>query len=267
MEQINLLKNFYNPKSGAFIVVEGPDGCGKTTLLKNIQERLLQGKPDLKCLYVKEPGDTPIGEFARNWVRTTDAMEDAAAVTQALYLFSASRIELLKHKVIPALNAGYLVFSDRFALSTAVYQDLNPMFQMHDLVMAVLKQLEKFIHVDMTLYISTQADMAAERLHARAEQGGDSDINDNRGSEHYNLLDYKYITALGGLELSRKLIGRVEYINGALSEADMCDMALEHIGMFLAQKQTLDSLEPEIQVELDPSGGMGLFDDVGNTNK
>ena len=103
--------------AGRLIVFEGPEGAGKTTqlrLLTGLLER--QGR---KVLFLREPGGTPLGDSIRTIL--LDSPGDMSPAAEAL-LFMASRAEIMKRHVDPAIEAGVIVLMDRFFLSTYAYQ-------------------------------------------------------------------------------------------------------------------------------------------------
>ncbi|HEX9580158.1 MAG TPA: dTMP kinase [Gemmatimonadales bacterium] len=102
---------------GAFIVVEGPDGAGKTTLSAGLARRLRD--TGLTVRVVREPGGTPLAERAREAVLDTGL---AASPLAELFLMLAARADHVAKVIQPALAAGEVVVSDRFELSTAAYQ-------------------------------------------------------------------------------------------------------------------------------------------------
>ena len=106
--------------SAGYVVLEGPDGCGKSSQARALCEWLReQGQ---KVLHVREPGSTPVGEALRQLLLAR-ATGELRPVTEAL-LFMAARAELVTAVIAPALDAGTMVVAERCYLSTVVYQGL-----------------------------------------------------------------------------------------------------------------------------------------------
>src|ERR1700722_1560698 len=105
--------------SGLFITFEGTEGSGKSTQLDILTQRLNeQGHAVQKF---REPGGTPIGEEIRHTLKHSQANHAMAAETELL-LMNASRAQLWREAIRPALAAGAIVLCDRFHDSTVVYQ-------------------------------------------------------------------------------------------------------------------------------------------------
>lgn len=101
-----------------FISFEGGDGCGKSTQQKRLGDRLrASGREVVLC---RDPGSTPLGDAVRNILlhgnelHITDRTE--------MFLFMAARTQMVDELIRPALDAGKVVLSDRFLLSSFVYQ-------------------------------------------------------------------------------------------------------------------------------------------------
>ncbi len=104
---------------GLFISFEGSEGCGKSTQIQRLAARLDGlGK---SVLLTREPGGTEIGEQLRHLLQFSPAGHAMCAETELL-LFTASRAQLVREKILPALAAGTIVVADRFLDSTTVYQ-------------------------------------------------------------------------------------------------------------------------------------------------
>ena len=105
---------------GLFIVMEGPDGSGKTTQINLLEQYLKEA--GYECLITREPGGTVIGEEVRKLILNPEYKE-MSPVTEML-LYAASRAQLVHEVIGPALEAGRIVISDRFVDSSIVYQGI-----------------------------------------------------------------------------------------------------------------------------------------------
>ena len=103
-----------------FIVMEGPDGSGKTTQINLLKEYLEEA--GYECLITREPGGTVIGEEVRQLILNPEHKE-MSPVTEML-LYAASRAQLVHEVIGPALEEGKIVISDRFVDSSIVYQGI-----------------------------------------------------------------------------------------------------------------------------------------------
>ena len=104
-------------QKGKFIVLEGGEGSGKTTCLDYLKEVL--GNENV--VFTREPGGTIVAEKIRELIFSKDPNEEMEVETELL-LFFAARIQHIKKLIIPALESGKHVISDRFDLSTYAYQ-------------------------------------------------------------------------------------------------------------------------------------------------
>jgi dTMP kinase len=102
---------------GMFVVVEGPEGAGKSTLVRWLAAQLLaDGR---QVVTVREPGGTPVAEAARKLALKS---RHEMALAAELFLVLAARADLVERVIRPALEAGQVVLADRFDLSTLAYQ-------------------------------------------------------------------------------------------------------------------------------------------------
>lgn len=104
---------------GLFISFEGSEGCGKSTQIQRLAARL--GGLGKSVRLTREPGGTEIGEQLRELLQFSKAGHAMCAETELL-LFTASRAQLVREQILPALAAGTIVLADRFLDSTTVYQ-------------------------------------------------------------------------------------------------------------------------------------------------
>lgn len=102
---------------GCFVVVEGPEGAGKSTLVAGLVARLREAA--IEPVSVREPGGTRVAEALRH--ELLDADRHWTAEQELLYMVTA-RADLVSRVIVPALDHGRVVVSDRYDLSTHAYQ-------------------------------------------------------------------------------------------------------------------------------------------------
>ena len=102
---------------GKFIVLEGPDRCGKSTQAKLLVNHLTSLGKDV--ILTREPGGTPTAEQIRKIVLQPGL--DVRPMAE-LFLYEASRAQHTQEKILPALEAGKIVICERYTMSTAAYQ-------------------------------------------------------------------------------------------------------------------------------------------------
>ena len=147
-----------------FITFEGPDGSGKTTQIRLLAEWLhSQG---YEVVLTREPGGTEISDQIRQVVHDlrNAAMEDR---TEFL-LYSASRAQLVAQRIRPALAAGRIVISDRYADSSLAYQGYG-----RDLDLGTLRMITTFATGDLVPDLTLYFDIAPQEGLRRRQDGGD----------------------------------------------------------------------------------------------
>jgi len=109
---------------GRFLVLEGIDGCGKTTQIERLRRWLPQSgllPAGAQLLVTREPGGTPLGQALRQQLLHPPG-DGAPCSTAELLLYAADRAQHVQERIRPALEAGHWVLCDRFSGSTAAYQ-------------------------------------------------------------------------------------------------------------------------------------------------
>ena len=101
-----------------FISLDGIDGCGKSTQIKRLADRLRQAGHDV--FTCRDPGSTGLGEAVRRILLNRHDL-DICRMSEML-LFMAARAQMVQELILPALNSGKIVVTDRFLISTIVYQ-------------------------------------------------------------------------------------------------------------------------------------------------
>ena len=168
------------------ITFEGSEGCGKTTQIARLKERL-ESRGE-RVVVTREPGGTPLGETIRHLLK--DAPEGRGMSPRSeLLLFSASRAELVDKVILPALNEGAWVLCDRFVDSTVVYQGLA-----RKLPMEIITELNNFVTggvvPGLTFLLELSPEKTAERLASRATK----DRIEEEDAHFFHLVRNGFVT-------------------------------------------------------------------------
>ncbi len=145
---------------GLFVTLEGPEGCGKSTQVRLLADRLRAAGRG--CVVTREPGGTALGEAVRGILLDRDLAPVPAA--DAL-LFNAARAQLVAEVIGPALRRGDIVLSDRFADSTVAYQGFGagrPIEELRALQAIAIGNLRP----DLTVLIDIPAEAGLARKQA-----------------------------------------------------------------------------------------------------
>lgn len=157
---------------GRFIAIEGPDGSGKTSVIQALRQKLEQN--GLEVVTTREPGGSPIAEQIRQVILDVD--NHAMDVRTEALLYAASRRQHLVETILPNVQAGKLVISDRFVMSSLAYQGmargigLDPVWAINQF--AIDGQMP-----DLTLLVDVPAEVGLERIQAA------------KGQRQYDRLD------------------------------------------------------------------------------
>jgi dTMP kinase len=150
---------------GGFFAFEGIDGCGKST-----QSRLLAlelRRRGRKVLHLREPGGTAIGEAVRGLL--LDPRRREMTPWTEVFLFMASRAQLVSEKIRPARTAGVTVILDRYYYSTAAYQGAAGGVGVST-VLALAERVARFDKPDRVFVLDIDPDAAARRRRSPADR-------------------------------------------------------------------------------------------------
>jgi dTMP kinase len=148
---------------GLFITFEGTEGCGKSTQVGILADTLRAHGHRVRTL--REPGGTPIGEEIRHTLK--HSQQNHAMTPEAeLLLMNASRAQLVREIIRPALAAGEIIVCDRFYDSSTAYQGYGRQLDL-DQVKTVIEFAVGETKPDLTLFLHVPAETSAERLHSR----------------------------------------------------------------------------------------------------
>ncbi len=173
---------------GTFIVVDGPDGAGKTTLVRRLASRLRAAGHEV--LEVRQPGGTPVAEAAR--AAALDADMHASPLAE-LFLMLAARADQVEKVIRPALERGQVVLSDRYDLSTEAYQIAGRGLP-RDRVMGANELATDGLQPDLTIVLDLPAEVGLKR---QAHLGKEPDRIEREGREWHERVAEVFLQASG----------------------------------------------------------------------
>ena len=199
-----------------FITFEGGEGCGKSTVLKAIKERL--ESEGASVVLTREPGGTPIAEQIRNVIldKANTAMDGR---TEAL-LYAASRRQHLVEKIWPALQEGKTVLCDRYLDSSLAYQGGARGLGI-DEVLSINLFATEGTYPDLTLLFDLEPEQGLARIAA----------NQNREVNRLDLekLDFHHQVRNNFLALAKRYPDRYVIIDASQPLADVIEDAYKAI--------------------------------------
>ncbi len=168
-----------------FITFEGLDYSGKSTQVQLLVSRL--SRQQFNVLLLREPGGTEIGER----IRTILLDKEATTMTTVaeLFLFSASRAQLVEEVIRPALDGGLVVVCDRFYDSTTAYQGSGRQIGL-ETVQTINRAATGGLSPSLTLFIDIPLDELEKRM--RRAQGG-KDRMESNGRDFYEKVRSGYL--------------------------------------------------------------------------
>ncbi len=167
-----------------FITFEGPDGAGKSTIIKLVHEKLLQD--GFNIVLTREPGGTPIAEKIRDII-LDNSNQALDARTEAL-LYAASRRQHLVEKIWPALKEGKIVLCDRFLDSSLAYQGGGRNLGVKNVLNINLFATEN-TYPDLTLFFDVSPEVGLARVSKDKKR-----VADRLDNENENFHDKVYKT-------------------------------------------------------------------------
>jgi len=202
-------------KTGSFFTFEGIDGCGKSTQLVRVAERLRSiGTP---CVVTREPGGAVISEKIRELLISTDNKGMCSETELLLYL--AARAQHVNEIIIPAIDRGETVLCDRFEQATFAYQGggrgLNT-----DIIRTINNFATNALAPDMTFIIDIPVEISQERLN---KIGKGKDRMESAGIDFFERVRKAYIDAADADPY------RIKLLDGTVSVDELTEEILEVI--------------------------------------
>ena len=162
-----------------FITFEGLDFCGKSTQVQLLEKYLLEN--DKKVKIIREPGGTPISEKIRDIL--LDKKNSEMTIETELILFAASRSQLVNQVILPALNEGIFVISDRFHDSSIAYQSFGRGIDLDFVV-----NLQNFVIGQAVPDITFYLDITVEEMLSRKRSFKQIDRIESSENDFYEKL-------------------------------------------------------------------------------
>ncbi len=203
-------------KRGLFITFEGTEGCGKSTQIRFLAERLRALGHRVRPL--REPGGTAIGEEIRHTLKHSD-QNHAMTPEAELLLMNASRSQLVREVIRPAIAAGEIILCDRFYDSTIAYQGYGRQLDLEK-IKTVIEFAVGDTKPDLTLLLHVAPEVSKERL--RSRQTNMPFVRDRFEEADQTFFEQ---VARGFEAVAAAEPQRVRWVNGALTE----DVVLENI--------------------------------------
>jgi len=173
------------PERGKYFVLEGGEGCGKTWQAKELYDYLTRCGID--CIHTREPGGTTSAESIRRLILDPGA---DFSMESRFFLFEASRAEIFRKVIVPSLNEGKSILSDRSGYSTLAYQgygsgiDLNLIRKSNELAM-------QGISPDLLVIIDISAEKGLEKL--TTKEFGKRDAFESQLLDFHKRVNYGFL--------------------------------------------------------------------------
>lgn len=207
---------------GLFIALEGPDGSGKSTIIKLIGNYLKD--KGIEFVMTREPGGTLIGEEIRHIVldeKNTGISDE----TEAL-LYAAARGQHVHEKILPSLEEGKLVLCERFVLSSLAYQGVG-----RGLGIEKVKVINDFairgVYPDLILFFYVDPEVTLERK--TGNQGGDR--LEQEGNDFHRTVYEGY------MELLKLYPKNIKVIDATKSIEEVLEQSIKEVEDLLTKKR------------------------------
>lgn len=169
--------------NGMFIVIEGCEGGGKSTAVNTVHKYLLSiGVKEEDIVHTREPGGTPIAEELRNILKTINEKEKLTSEAELLLMY-ASRIQLIKNVIEPAIKSGKFVIGDSHDLSSVAYQGAG-----RGIDRAIIDEIRRIVLKGFKPDLTLVLDLAPEIGLSRAKKRGELDRFEVEDIEFFNRI-------------------------------------------------------------------------------
>ena len=209
-------------KTGRFITFEGMEGCGKSTQIRLLAEFLIARGHRVTAS--RSPGGTPVAEKIRTLLKVRTA-DDELTPEAELLLFGACHAQMTQHLILPALERGEILLSDRFFDSTTAYQGYARGLDL-EMVLRINRFVCGGVEPDLTLLLDIDPELGIERSRRRAA------LEDDRFDSE--KLKFHHDVRNAFLELARLNPHRFRVIDASRSQQAVHHQILEAVRDTLA---------------------------------
>ncbi len=169
--------------AGKFVVLDGPDGSGKSTQLSLLRDHLTALGAEVEC--VRDPGGTAVGDKIREIL--LDRGNRRLTATCEMMLFMASRSQLVAEKIKPALQARKVVLCDRFISATVAYQGASGVAA--ETIIEIGEAAVEGLWPDLTIVLDVPAEVGLKRAGQRQDRtGGKTDRMETRNLSYHRAV-------------------------------------------------------------------------------
>lgn len=220
---------------GLFVSLEGPEGAGKSTQIKMLNDFFYKNRIPYKV--IREPGGTQVGDAIRS-ILLNPAYKEMETTTEIL-LYAASRSQLVREVILPALKRGEIVLCDRYVDSSIAYQGYGAENAM-DTVIGINQVATGGLVPDRTYLLDLPVEEGEKRLLAR---GGDKDRMEQKSKLFHERVRTGYLL------LAKRDPGRFKVINATDPPEKVFDQILyDLLGLWeLRQNGKVKLVDPIVE--------------------
>ena len=204
-------------KKGCFITFEGMEGCGKSTQIRLLADALKTEGREVEVS--RSPGGTPVAEKIRTLLKVPTEGDDLTPETELL-LFGACHAQMTRHLILPVLERGEILLSDRFFDSTTAYQGYARGLDL-DMVLRINRFACGELEPDLTLLLDLDPELGIERSRRRAALEADR-FDSEKMKFHHDVRN-------AFLDLARRNAGRFRVIDASRSQEEVHRQIMEAV--------------------------------------
>jgi dTMP kinase len=209
-----------------FITFEGIEGCGKTTQIGRLEDRLK--RHEISIIRTSEPGGTRIGQSIRQILLSSH--NQTLSPLAELTLYAADRAQHIEEVIKPALSQGKWILCDRYADATIVYQGLARGMDM-ELIRTLNEKVTQGVQPDITFLLDCPVEIGLDRARRRNQELA----QEGQGRFEQEALDFHRAVRKGYLDLAKE-DQRFVIINAASSEDVVEETIFNFLDPYVAEK-------------------------------